>query len=91
MQTKLAKYIAKAGLKRKEFAVLAGLEKEAVSRFANGHGRPGLEIAVRIEEATRGAIPPRYWVKEWRPRDEAKSVVNKVSRRVQSQRRQRNG
>lgn len=57
---RLAEYRDKHRYKQYELAELLGLDDAHVSQLLNGKRRPGLEIAVRIEERT--GIPARAWL-----------------------------
>lgn len=57
----LRRYIDREHLTRKQFAALAGLNFSYVCRLYKGNRRPGVDTALAIEKATRGAIPVRAW------------------------------
>ena len=57
---RLAEYRDKHSYKQYELAELLELDDAHVSQLLSGKRRPGLEIAVRIEERT--GIPARSWL-----------------------------
>lgn len=65
---KLRKYIASRGLTQAQFAELVGCTPAMICRLLNGSKRPSLQLAIRIEEATRGRVPPRAWKIEEDPK-----------------------
>lgn len=58
----LSTYLRKNRIRQGEFADLVGVTQGLVSRLANGTSKPGLDLAVRIDKATRGAVPVHSWV-----------------------------
>ncbi len=58
----LGTYLKEEGASQKAFAEMIGVDPSVVSRFIARTARPGLELAVRIEDATGGAVPARSWV-----------------------------
>lgn len=58
----LGKYLKEAGASQKAFAEMIGVDPSVVSRFVARTARPGLDLAVKIEDATGGAVTARSWV-----------------------------
>jgi DNA-binding transcriptional regulator YdaS (Cro superfamily) len=58
----LGTYLKEVGISQKAFADQLGVDPSVVSRFIARTARPGLELAVKIEDATGGAVPARSWV-----------------------------
>lgn len=65
--TQLQAYLAQANLRQSEFADLVGSSQATISKLANGSALPGLELAVRIDRATGGAVPAASWVPDSAP------------------------
>jgi hypothetical protein len=57
----LAAYLAKTNTSYAEFARVVGADRARIQRCAKGERRPGLDLALAIEEATQGAVPASYW------------------------------
>lgn len=81
MSTKLAEYIASAGLTQAEFSRQTGIPQPMVCQWSCGKRRPGLASALAIEKATGGKIPASYWttVDAENNRRPAKRVRRKAS------------
>ncbi len=62
--TNLAQYLKKKKLRQYQFAELVGVKQSFVSRLKAGHVMPSLELAVKIERATKGAVKAVSWVSE---------------------------
>lgn len=58
----LATYLAQTGEPQWRFAARVNVKQSMVSRIAKGKAKPGLDLAVRIERATDGAVPVEVWV-----------------------------
>lgn len=54
----LAEYMTLRGLRDHEMANVLGLSREQISRIRRGVSKPSLDVALRIEEITRGAVRP---------------------------------
>lgn len=65
-QTPLSDYLKKTGITQVELAKTIGVAQGQVSDWASGVRRPGLDHALRLEEATRGAVPAKSWSKRRR-------------------------
>ena len=61
---KLTEHLAAFKISRRDFAQAIGVHESVLSRFINGHARPGLDSAVAIERVTGGAVPASSWVAE---------------------------
>ncbi|WP_054304578.1 helix-turn-helix transcriptional regulator [Gemmobacter sp. LW-1] len=58
----LGTYLKEVGVSQKAFADQLGVDPSVVSRFIARTARPGLELAVKIEDATEGVVTARSWV-----------------------------
>lgn len=58
----LANIILQSGSTRAAWAERLGISASYLSDILNGKKRPSLELAVRIESATAGAVTPASWV-----------------------------
>ena len=59
--TLLADYLARHEMSQRALARLLRVPSPMVCQWASGDRRPGLANALKIEEATAGAVPARYW------------------------------
>lgn len=59
--TKLAAYLAEAGLSQAEFGERIGATGAMVCRYAQGSRYPSTRYAVAIETETKGEVPVSYW------------------------------
>jgi transcriptional regulator with XRE-family HTH domain len=57
MTTKLADYLRDQGVTQVQFAALADLDQSTISRLCRGTMTASLPAALKIEAATRGAVP----------------------------------
>ena len=60
----LQSYRLREGLRQSEFARLVGSTQATISKLESGGVQPSLDLAVRIERATAGAVPATSWVPE---------------------------
>jgi DNA-binding XRE family transcriptional regulator len=58
----LKKYRKDVSIRQTEFAEVVGVTQSTISKIESGEINPSLELAVAIERATGGAIPPSSWV-----------------------------
>jgi len=58
---KLSEWLAETGLTQKQFAERIGVTQGAVSMMCRDKPRLSLDVAVKIERATRGAVPVEEW------------------------------
>lgn len=58
----LAGWLKRAELTGAQLAQLSGLAPMQIYHILSGRRRASLEVAVRIDEATRGAVPCRLWL-----------------------------
>lgn len=58
----LGTYLKEEGTSQRAFAEMIGADPSVVSRFIARTARPGLDLAVKIEDVTGGAVPARSWV-----------------------------
>ncbi|WP_367998669.1 helix-turn-helix transcriptional regulator [Shimia thalassica] len=56
------KYVCRSGLSRTDWAKRLEISKSYMSDLLNGKRIPSLEVAVRIERATGGAVPASSWI-----------------------------
>lgn len=54
--------IARSGKTRSQFAEELGVGRPYLSMLESGKKRPSLELAIRIERLTGGAVPASSWV-----------------------------
>lgn len=64
---KLVQYLAAQKITQRAFASVIGADPSIVSRLVRGQTKPGLELAVRIERETGGAVPASSWVAPQEP------------------------
>ena len=60
----LQAYLLRVNLRQSEFAALVGSTQATISKLVNGSVQPSLDLAVRIERVTAGAVPATSWVPE---------------------------
>jgi len=58
----LKKYFIASGIKQSDLADRLGISQAFLSQLLNGRRTPSLELAVRIERLTGGAVPAASWV-----------------------------
>lgn len=58
---RLGKWRASEKLTQQQAADLITIDLASYNAFENGRERPGLDIAVRIENATKGRVEPKHW------------------------------
>lgn len=58
----LAEFRKRTGISQRHFAERVGVDQSVISKIETGLAKPGLSLAVRIEEATGRAVPVRVWV-----------------------------
>lgn len=56
--------ITRSGRSRTQFASALGIGRPFLSHLESGKKRPSLELAIRIERLTNGAVPAASWVPE---------------------------
>jgi plasmid maintenance system antidote protein VapI len=57
-----AEFIAKSGETRSAWADRLGISKSFLSEILNGNRTPSLDLAVRIERMTEGAVLAACWI-----------------------------
>lgn len=57
----LSKWRSREKLTQQQAADLIGIDLSTYNAFENGRERPGLDYAVRIDEATKGKVEPHHW------------------------------
>ncbi len=57
-----AEYIRKCGESRAAWATRIGVSRSYLSDMLNGKKTPSLDVAVRIERLTQGAVPASSWI-----------------------------
>ncbi|WP_431197557.1 helix-turn-helix transcriptional regulator [Shimia thalassica] len=55
-------YVCRSGVSRTDWAKRLEISKSYMSDLLNGKRIPSLEVAVRIERATGGAVPASSWI-----------------------------
>jgi DNA-binding transcriptional regulator YdaS (Cro superfamily) len=60
----LTQYIKNSGRSRTAWAADLGISKSYLSDILNGNKFPSLELAVRIQRATQGAVMAADWFPE---------------------------
>jgi len=58
----LKAFMRRSELRGFELARLAGLTSMQVYHLINGRRRASLEVAIRLQDATRGAVQIRSWI-----------------------------
>ena len=58
----LTEYLEENNLSLQQFAEKINCSKSMVGHLKNGVEPPGLELACKIEKATRGRIRPKSWL-----------------------------
>ncbi|MBE3637482.1 helix-turn-helix domain-containing protein [Mangrovicoccus algicola] len=64
--TTLPSYLIAQSITQAEFARRIGASQGFISKLCKGSGTPSLELAARIEWATKGEVTAISWVKEVR-------------------------
>ncbi|WP_373354101.1 helix-turn-helix domain-containing protein [Pseudoroseicyclus sp. CXY001] len=57
----LAQYLAANCIRQTPFAERCGTTQATISRLSAGTSLPSLDLAIRIEDATAGAVPANSW------------------------------
>jgi transcriptional regulator with XRE-family HTH domain len=60
-RSKLGVWIEEHGWTRQQLADELGIVRGSVDRLCSGLRRPSLELALKIEALTQGAVPVSYW------------------------------
>lgn len=60
--TLLGEYLARTREIPADFARRAQVPAPMVSEWCHGFRRPGLRNALKVEAATKGEVPARYWI-----------------------------
>lgn len=66
----LREYFAETGEKQEDFADRVGKTKQMIWMLVAGKTRPGLDLALTIQEATRGRVPVEIWKRPEEPEAE---------------------
>jgi DNA-binding XRE family transcriptional regulator len=61
-QGRFGRWLAEHGLNRDDVARRLGVNRRHVDHLAREDRRPSLELAIKIEQLTRGEIPAAYFV-----------------------------
>jgi DNA-binding XRE family transcriptional regulator len=61
-ETKLSQWIDASEMTREEAAEKLGVNRTHLDMLCRGARKPGLALALAIENLTNGAIPPASWV-----------------------------
>jgi transcriptional regulator with XRE-family HTH domain len=59
---KLNEWLAREGMLQRAFAEKVGANPSTISLILSGMRNPSLDLAVRIEEATKGRVKVREWI-----------------------------
>lgn len=70
MENLLDHFLRQHRLRQSVFADRVGATQATISKLIRGDTRPSLELAVRIERETKGAVPANSWVPEPAPAPE---------------------
>lgn len=62
--SKLSEHLRQAGVLQSAFAEVLGVSRGHLSALISGARLPSLDLAVRIERETAGAVPAASWVPE---------------------------
>jgi transcriptional regulator with XRE-family HTH domain len=57
-------YLTENRIRQDDFAKLVGTTQGMVSRLVRGRIQPSLDLAVRIQRATKGEVSAASWIKE---------------------------
>lgn len=68
---KLTQYLIEAKQSQVAFAAEIGCDKSIVSRLTRLEMMPSLELAVKIQNATGGAVPATSWIDDAPQNDDA--------------------
>lgn len=55
-------YLARSGIKQATFAQRVGVTQATISKLVARTMQPSLELAMKIEDATGGAVSARSWL-----------------------------
>lgn len=80
----LSSLLAREKLTYAAFARLVGADRARIQRCARGKRKPGIELALSIEEKTGGRIPASSWVGELVERPAPKGKHPRGARRAVS-------
>ena len=58
----MRKFLIENKLTQREAAAILGISRPHLSQVVSGSKRPSLDLAVRIERLTDGAVPVSSWV-----------------------------
>ena len=62
----LKAFLRRSELTGAQLAQLSGLQPMQLYHILHGRRRASLEVAVRLADATRGAVPVRSWIESYR-------------------------
>lgn len=62
--TALKEHLKQERIAQRTFAARLGVSTGYMSEIVNGLKVPSLEVAVRIDRLTAGAVPPSVWIPE---------------------------
>lgn len=63
---RLRRFLTKSELRPYQLARLAGISQMQLSHLITERRRPSLDVAIALDEASRGAIPPQSWKRRTR-------------------------
>lgn len=61
-QNALSVWLDEQSLSREHFAALVGTTVAHLNRMCRGARRPSLDLAMKVEQATQGAVPATIWL-----------------------------
>ncbi len=71
----LRKYLKDNKIKYRDFAEKLGIPEQSLKNISCGTQRPGLKLALKIEELTSGNVTPSQLVKDFEEYS-TKSIIN---------------
>lgn len=78
-ETVLSRWLDAEGVSREAFAEKIGILRTNLDRLCRGEREPRIELALKIEEATHGAVPVKAWLKP--KADKKKPAPKKAAKR----------
>ncbi len=65
----LKEYLTREGMLQRAFAERVAIDPSTLSQMISGRRKPSLELAFKIEEATRGKVKASVWRKKGNGKD----------------------
>lgn len=60
----LNQYLKTNRVSQQDFAARVGVTQSTVSKLCRGTSRPSLDVAILIDKATGGKVPPSSWAND---------------------------